>query len=77
MPIFEYRCSQCGHFFERITAKSDGCVHCERCGSKRCEKQFSTFSARVEARHPVPCSSGRCAGAPVASECAGGGCPCA
>jgi len=47
MPIFEYRCKQCGHvkeFLEKRGAK--GGHVCEKCGAKNMQKAFSTFAAR-------------------------------
>ena len=47
MPIFEYRCSKCGHvtpFLEEPDSKE---VHkCKKCGSEDTQKIFSTFAAR-------------------------------
>jgi putative FmdB family regulatory protein len=45
MPIFEYKCKQCGHTMEvlqRGSRSSPG--RCERCGGKTLQKLFSTFS---------------------------------
>ncbi|MBS3735417.1 MAG: zinc ribbon domain-containing protein [Phycisphaerae bacterium] len=48
MPIFEYRCNACGHvtsFLEKAGSKKKHA--CEKCGSGRTEKVFSTFSAKA------------------------------
>jgi len=61
MPIFEYRCRECGH----ITAfleKADG-RHphaCEDCGSKDTEKVFSTFAAKSGGASSSSCPTGTC-----------------
>jgi putative FmdB family regulatory protein len=46
MPIFEYRCEECGATFERLTLRPQGAVQmtCPQCGSTRTAKIFSTFS---------------------------------
>nr|MBC7246020.1 zinc ribbon domain-containing protein [Chloroflexota bacterium] len=45
MPIYEYRCTQCGEKFEKwlrsMSAEVDIC--CPRCGSQRVEKAISLF----------------------------------
>lgn len=44
MPIYEYRCQECGEVTEALVpmgAKAD--VTCCRCGSKKVERKFSTF----------------------------------
>ncbi len=46
MPIFEYRCLDCGKTFEELvisTANADD-VECEYCGSKNVRKLVSGFS---------------------------------
>jgi putative FmdB family regulatory protein len=42
MPIFEYKCGQCGHTFEALVNVSgaDMDLSCPACGSTECEKQF-------------------------------------
>ncbi|HUU14244.1 MAG TPA: zinc ribbon domain-containing protein [Terriglobia bacterium] len=45
MPIFEYACRKCGKVFEKLIMKQGHGPHtCPRCGSKKVERQFSTFS---------------------------------
>lgn len=47
MPLYEYRCRECGHRFEilqRLGQGADG-LECPQCGAPGVEKQFSTFSA--------------------------------
>ena len=47
MPIYEYRCRNCGNEFEllRRLSESDDDIVCEKCGAKQAEKLFSTFAA--------------------------------
>lgn len=45
MPIFEYRCLDCGAGFESIAVPGgEGRPTCPECGSVALEKLFSTFS---------------------------------
>lgn len=47
MPIYEYRCKDCGHVFSRLQkvgASSDG-VSCPSCGSTSSERLVSTFAS--------------------------------
>ncbi len=45
MPIYEYRCNECGEKFEKwlrsMTTAEDVC--CPRCGSQRVAKAISLF----------------------------------
>jgi putative FmdB family regulatory protein len=47
MPIYEYRCQDCGETTEAlvsVNAKAD--VACSKCGSRKLEKKLSTFAVR-------------------------------
>lgn len=61
MPIFEYRCQDCGKIFEVLFKSRDEKlkVICPACKSKKSEKVLSVFSGKVEkSSMPVnPCSS--------------------
>jgi putative FmdB family regulatory protein len=56
MPIFEYRCKECGHVTEFLEASGSNDSHaCEECGGKKTEKAFSAFAARMApSRAPQP-----------------------
>jgi len=43
MPIFEYRCEDCGHRFEAILFGEQK-PECPKCHNVRLEKQLSTFA---------------------------------
>jgi len=63
MPIFEYRCSKCGHvtaFLENPHARSPHA--CEKCASKDTEKVFSTFAAKsgTSSSSGSSCPTGTC-----------------
>ena len=64
MPIFEYRCTKCGHVTAFLEKPDGRQAHpCQKCGSKATEKVFSTFAAK---------SGGSSSGA---SSCPTGTCP--
>ncbi len=45
MPIFEFKCPECGKMFETIClSSSDEKVKCPKCGSDEPQKILSTFS---------------------------------
>jgi putative FmdB family regulatory protein len=63
MPIYEYRCPDCGHRFEMLQRMGEGGegLACPRCGAGRVEKQFSTFAATGGAREAAAsCGAGAC-----------------
>ena len=47
MPIFEYRCSECGHHFEQIIAH-DKTGTCPKCKSKKLQKELDTLHERLQ-----------------------------
>ena len=72
MPLFEYRCKECGHVTEFLEkADSRGRHACDACGSARTEKIFSTFSA--QSAQPTACADGQCPAGDCAT-CPGGLC---
>lgn len=59
MPIYEYRCSQCGYAFEALVSSSQSpAPACPQCGADQPEKQLSTFAATSSSS--APASSGGC-----------------
>lgn len=46
MPIFEYRCDDCGTKFEKLVRRQGAeDVLCPTCGETHLTQQFSTFAA--------------------------------
>jgi putative FmdB family regulatory protein len=41
VPIFEYRCGDCGHEFELLVLKTSGAARCPDCGSANVDKLLS------------------------------------
>ena len=73
MPIYEFKCSQCNHFFEILTTRSDDGqeeVGCPQCRSQAFERVLSRTSYTM--------GSGASAGAAGPSvqtrQCASGSC---
>ena len=70
MPIYEYRCTDCGHFFEKLMSNSSvKNPDCPQCG-KQTNKLLSSFAAKVEGSccDDSPDAGGSC--------CSGGSCGC-
>lgn len=63
MPLYEYRCPECGHRFEVLQRMGQGAegLTCPRCSAAKVEKQFSTFAASSSGGGA---SAGSCAGGP-------------
>lgn len=70
MPLYEYRCQDCGHRFEVLQSLGQGSqdLACPRCGRKAPERQYSTFAAHAggaaaaEACTPQGCGAPACCG---------------
>jgi putative FmdB family regulatory protein len=46
MPIYEYRCLDCGTTFEKILPLNTDSTDCRECHSTRLEKLFSAFAVQ-------------------------------
>ena len=64
MPLFEYRCNDCGKISEILVFSSDETQKCKHCGSTNLEKMLSSFAvsmAPASSSQPVPaCPAGSC-----------------
>ena len=47
MPLYEYKCEECGTKFEKLVSNFESTVSCTKCDSYNITKQFSVFAARV------------------------------
>ena len=47
MPMYEYRCEDCGERFEKLvrSSSSQEPIGCPNCGGTDTRKQFSTFAS--------------------------------
>lgn len=70
MPIYEYRCDDCGQAFEYLarSMSSTEPVSCPKCGGLRVKRQLSVFAARQQGDGESCCGL-----APGSSQC--GQCP--
>ena len=70
MPIYEYRCPDCGQEFEEIVTSSSQTVVCPKCESEAPEKLMSCCRFKTAGANMPPI--GQSAPAPsAASACAG------
>ena len=63
MPIFEYKCNNCGQKTEFLEKANSSKKHtCEKCGGKELQKLFSTFSAASSSKSADSdsCPTGTC-----------------
>jgi len=63
MPIYEYRCENCGTRFEKLVRSTTGSIEiaCPECGSADCKKALSMFGSRVSRGGGYQPSAGACA----------------
>jgi|WetSurMetagenome_2_1015567.scaffolds.fasta_scaffold370153_2 putative FmdB family regulatory protein len=54
MPMFEYRCTECGTAFEELVVNADDFVQCPKCHSEKAEKLLSVFAAGASSVSPEP-----------------------
>jgi putative FmdB family regulatory protein len=47
MPIYEYKCEDCGTKFEKLIRRSGDAVACPSCGHDHLKTELSTFSAHA------------------------------
>jgi len=72
MPLFEYRCLDCGEQFETIVFDRRRTVTCKKCHRARLQKLHSVFAVaggprtEVASPEPGPCTS---CGAPQRGMC--------
>ncbi len=71
MPIFEYRCRDCGTTFEKIQGSSAADVTCKNCESQKVERLLSVFAVSGSSRSAAVAESGPCGacGAPQRGMC--------
>lgn len=71
MPVYEYRCPDCTHLFEKLVPFAEAArdVTCPTCGAQA-SKLLSTFAAIGVAGGSAPGAQA----APAGGGCCGGGC---
>ena len=66
MPIYEYKCQDCGTKFEKLVRRSAEAseTECPSCGQKHLKQEYSTFAAHAnggkQADGPMCPSGGPC-----------------
>jgi putative FmdB family regulatory protein len=60
MPIYEYRCQECGATFDRFVRSFANAatveVECPHCRSKRCQKNISLFGTSGSGNSTESCA---------------------
>jgi putative FmdB family regulatory protein len=79
MPIFEYKCNDCGNEFEELVFDRDECPPCPKCASDKTDKLMSAVRSRVGGGAPDMGGDSEPAAAPAAAPspcagCSGGDC---
>lgn len=76
MPIYEYRCSDCGSLTEFLVSRMGATpadLKCRQCGSTTMSKALSTIAVH-QAASASPCQSGHCPVPAAQRGCCGGQC---
>jgi putative FmdB family regulatory protein len=60
MPLFEFRCRDCGTTFEKIVPSSTTPVSCKQCESPKVDKLLSVFAVGPSGRSSPAMESGPC-----------------
>lgn len=58
MPIFEYKCNDCGNEFEELVFDRDECPACPKCQSTKTGKLMSAVRSKVGGFRPDTGDSG-------------------
>ncbi len=69
MPIFDYKCSNCGRSFDTLVRSCDEVVQCPDCGSSDVARLLSKFGFKSGSRFSSSsgCSCGSCGGGSCSS----------
>jgi putative FmdB family regulatory protein len=60
MPIYEYRCQECGEKFEKLVRSFSSVpdAKCPKCGGRRVEKALSLFGTKSSGSTPSAAACG-------------------
>lgn len=68
MPIYEYKCPDCGNQFSHLHKRlGESAPPCPQCQSSKASKRISTFSARVASSGPACANADSCPSAAAAA----------
>ncbi|MGD8343167.1 MAG: zinc ribbon domain-containing protein [Desulfobacterales bacterium] len=79
MPLFEYRCENCGRVSELLMKTATEPPRCPHCDSLKLEKLISahsSYSGTSQTRLPGAGDTGCCGSQPLQADCAGPGSCC-
>ena len=78
MPIFEYRCIDCGTYSEVLVMVSGDKPRCSGCGGNRLKKMLSAHAPvpGAASRFPGPGDTACCGSSPTHTGCEGPGSCC-
>ena len=63
MPIYEYRCEQCGTHFEELRSSGAAAqVRCQQCNGRRVTRLLSAFAVGGDGAVASPAEAGPCGG---------------
>jgi putative FmdB family regulatory protein len=70
MPIYEYKCDDCGQQFDALRSMkdADNVIPCGECRSHQTKRKLSVFFAHNNSGKPITSNSSNCSG------CSGGSC---
>ena len=75
MPIFEYRCQNCGQTNEFLVLGKHEALHCRQCGSEDLKKLMSAANTSIASKEGfAEKGHGSCCGSPNSCDTPGGCC---
>lgn len=63
MPIYEYKCDDCGDIFEELVSTDTKAVPCPKCESSKVHKLISLISAKGISSGCTTCVPSKCSSA--------------
>ncbi len=60
MPVYTYKCKDCGLVFDFLMIKKTEKPKCKGCGSYNLEKQLTTFAVRMDNTNTTGGSNSSC-----------------
>lgn len=64
MPIYEYKCKDCGKISELLVLQKDEAVSCKSCNSQNLEKLMSAHNTVGSVNQFISSNADRCCGSP-------------
>lgn len=73
MPMYDFRCDDCGRDFEELVPRDYKEIRCPNCDSVDTTRQLSVFSSRMASQNGCPVPGGVPGCKPPGGGCAPGG----